>query len=148
MVRIGGMRADERAGEISVDHRVPLGDAQYVRRLADVGAGIVDENVEAAVTRRSCIDQRAAGGLAGHVDFRELGFASGLRDALHGGFALFGIAPGEHHDGTGRRETLRHAEPDAAIAPGDDRDAAGKIEKTHWLSQLRLPFQRRCFCLG
>src|SRR5262249_54395286 len=64
-------------------------------------------------------------------------FAAGLRDALHGGFALFGIAPGEHHDSAGRRETLRHTEPDAAIAAGDDRDAAGKIEQVHWISPIR-----------
>ena len=43
-------------------------------------------------------------------------------------------ASGKHHRGAGGRESLRHAEPDAAIAAGDNRDAAGQIEQVHLLS--------------
>jgi hypothetical protein len=50
------MRTDERAGEIGIDHGVPLAGAQCVGRLADVSAGIIDENIEAAMTRRSLVD--------------------------------------------------------------------------------------------
>src|SRR5262249_59799286 len=105
--------------------------------VEEVGAGMVEENIEAAMTRRGLVDQRTAGGFAGHVDRGEFGLPAGPRDTLHGRFALFGIAPGEHHDSAGRRETLRHAEPDAAIAAGDDRDAACKIEQVHWIPLLR-----------
>jgi len=76
------------------------------------------------MTRRGLVDQRTARGFARHVDCGEFGLPAGLRDALHGGFALFGIAPGEYHDRAGRRETFRHAEPDAAIAAGNNCDAA------------------------
>jgi hypothetical protein len=110
--------------EIGVDHRVPLGGAQLVGRLADGGPGIVDENVEPAVTRRCPVDQRTAGGLGRHVDLGELGLAAGLHDLLHRCGALLGIAPGKHDDGAGRRETFSHAETDAAIAAGHDCDAA------------------------
>jgi hypothetical protein len=75
------------------------------------------------VTHRRVVDQRTAGGLARHVDRGKFGFAVTLRDALHRGFALAGIAPGQHDDGTGRGETLRHAEPDTAVAAGDDGNA-------------------------
>jgi len=117
------MRADERAGEIGVDHGVPLGGAQCVGRLADVNAGIIDENIEAAMPRRSFIDQRTAGGFARHIDLGEFGFAAGLGDAPHSYFALLGIAPGEDHGSTSGCEAFRQAEPDAAIAAGDDCDA-------------------------
>ena len=88
------------------------------------------------MTRRSRIDQRTAGGLAGHVGLGELGFPADLRDALYSGFALFGTASGEDDDCTGRRETFRHAEADAAIAAGDNGDAARKIENAHWIPLL------------
>src|SRR5262249_40550390 len=118
------MGADERAGEIGIDHGAPLGGAERVGRLADVDAGIVDEDIEAAMTRRGLVDQRTAGGFAGHVDRGEFGLAAGPADSLPGLFALFGMAPGDPHDTPGRRETLPHTEPDAAIAAGDDCDAA------------------------
>jgi len=117
------MRADECAGEIGIDHGVPLGGAQCVGRLADVDAGIIDENIEAAMPRRCFIDQRTAGGFARHIDLGELGLAAGLRDALHSCFALLGIAPGEDHGSASGCETFRQTEPDAAIAAGDDGDA-------------------------
>ena len=53
---------------------------------------IIDENIEAAMTRRSLIDQRTVGIFARHIDLGELGFAAGLRDASHSCFVLFGIA--------------------------------------------------------
>src|SRR5262249_58588911 len=115
-VWIGGMRTDERASEIGIDHGMPLGGAQCVGRLADVSAGIIDENIEAAMTRRSLVDQTTAGGFVRHIDLVEFGFTASLCDALHSCFALFGIAPGEYHDSAGRRETFCHTEPHAAIA--------------------------------
>jgi len=110
---------------------MPLGGAQRIGRLADVDAGVVDEDIEAAVTRRRLIDQRTTGGLARHIDRGEFGSAARARDAFHSRFAFFGIAPGQHHHGAGQAETLRHPEPDAAIAAGDDCDPARKIEQAH-----------------
>jgi len=47
---------------------------------------IIDNNIEAAMPRRSLIDQRTAGSFTRHIDLGELGFAAGV-------LALFGIAP-------------------------------------------------------
>ena len=131
-VRIGGVRAHERAGEVGVDHRVPFGGAERVRRLADVRAGIVDQNVQPPMLGRRLVDHRAAGFFARHIHVGELGLAARVLDLLHRRRALGGVAARKHHGRAGRRHALRHAEPDAAIAAGDDRDAAGQIEQVHW----------------
>ena len=130
-VRIGGVRADERAGEVGIDHAVPFGDAERIRGLPDVDAGIVHQNVEATMPLGDAVDQRPAGLLVCHIHIGECSFATRAPDLLHGGRALGGVAPCEHDGRAGRRHSLSHAEPDAAIAAGDDRDAAGKIEQAH-----------------
>ena len=137
------MRAHERAGEVGVDHRVPFGGAELVRRLADIDAGIVDQNVEPAVLLRDAVDQRAAGFLVRHVDFANSALPPASLICFTARRALGGVAPGEHHDRARRRQPLGHAEPDAAIAAGDDRDAAGEIEQAHVLPPLCYENGRR-----
>ena len=45
---IDRLRAQEGAGQVGLDHAVPLGEFERVRRLADIDAGIVDEDVDPA----------------------------------------------------------------------------------------------------
>src|SRR5207247_651502 len=66
--RIRGVRAEEGRGEVRVEHAAPLGQRVLVDRLADVRAGVVDEDVEApeALARRA--HEPRDRGLVGHVD--------------------------------------------------------------------------------
>ena len=65
----GRLAADEGAGEVDVDHRVPFLQREVLRRLADVGAGVVDENVDAAEVLEGGFDQRMA-----VIRFGDVGF--------------------------------------------------------------------------
>ena len=57
--RIGGFGAHKRAGKIGIDHRVPLCEAELMRGVADVGAGVIDKNVDPAATFECCGEERA-----------------------------------------------------------------------------------------
>ena len=133
-VRIGRVRAHEGAGEVGVHHDDAIRSSlKHVGRLADVGAGIVDQDVELAVPRRTpSISARQESSLVTSTSANSaLPPASAM--PFTAPLGLLGVAPGEHHGRAGRREPLGHAEPDAAIAAGDDRDAAGQIEQAHAL---------------
>ena len=115
------------------DHAVPLGDLERVRRLADVDAGVVDEDVDAAEFAVDALDHGGDGGLVGDIG----GHGDRLGAAL---FELgdrgerFGLVASDDRDrGAGFRQSAGHAEPDAAIAAGDDGHLAAEIE------QLSLP---------
>ena len=108
-----------------------------MRLLADVDAGVVDEDVEAAelghrvsTILRHCASSTTSTVTHGRLD-AELGQFRRRR------FALGRVAAG---DGDGRARTgkaARHAKPDAAIAAGDEGDAAREIEEVHRV--LRYP---------
>ena len=55
--RIGGLAAEEGAGQVAVEHLVPLRERVLLRRLADVDAGVVDQDVEPAVAAHRLADQ-------------------------------------------------------------------------------------------
>ena len=101
---------------------------ERVRRLADIDAGIVDEDVDPA---------ELAGDAAGHGGDRflvgDVGRDRDRRGAalleLRDRFRRLGLVAAHHRDRrAGLRKPLGHAEPDAAIAAGDDGYLAGEIE--------------------
>ena len=47
---------------------MPLRNRQIVRRLADIGAGIIDENVQSTVMLERLRDQRVDRGFLGDID--------------------------------------------------------------------------------
>ena len=126
--RIDRLRAQEGAGEVGVDDAVPFLEIERVRGLADVDAGIVDEDVDPAELAADALDHARDRGLVGDV--------GGDRDRLDAAPRELGdrrvrfllVAPDDRDAGAGVRQPARHAEPDAAIAAGDDRDLAFEIE--------------------
>ena len=91
------------------------------RSEGGVGAGIVDENVDAAELFQGQVD--TAPGLVfvhrvrGHAD----------RTAANVGCRLVGrllLARGQHHVRAGSSERLRRGQPDSAGGAGDDRGLA------------------------
>ena len=59
-VRIDGLRAEQRAAEIDVEHFAPFGFGNLLGPLADRRAGIVDENVATAEIGNDGLDHVAA----------------------------------------------------------------------------------------
>src|SRR5689334_13233276 len=64
---IGGLRAQEGAGQVSIHDGLPLVQLEQMGRLADAGAGIVDEDVDAAEVFADPLDHRGYRRLVGHV---------------------------------------------------------------------------------
>src|SRR5262249_29844939 len=126
--RIGGFGAQKCAGEVGVYHRVPLGNRQVVRRLADIGAGIVDENVESTVMLDRLRDQR--------VDRAVWGTTAGAGGAPppprlepgRGARVFPGVARRKDEGGPRRCQAPGHAEPNAPIAAGYDGDLSVQIK--------------------
>ena len=116
----GLLRAEERAGEVRVDDRPPLLDAELLerdRRRAD--ARVVEEQVEPAVALVDLGEQRPDGGRIGDV----AGDRDGAVPRRRGGrFERLEASPGEDDrpavvgEGDGDRRA------DAAAGPGDERD--------------------------
>ena len=97
--RMHGARAEERAGEIGVDELVPLVERVVLRRLAEIGAGVVDERVDASVAFQRARDERRAIVFLRHV--------GGQRERLDAWIGLaqrvqrlrvLGRVAADHHD--------------------------------------------------
>jgi hypothetical protein len=107
---------------------VPFIEAERVRRLADVDAGVVDQNIDAAEFGFRALHHGRDRGLVGDV--------GDDRDCLGAALLEFGdrrvrfrrVASDDRDHSTGFRQPARHAEPNAAIAAGNDGDAAGEVE--------------------
>ena len=113
--RLGG--AEEHAGEVRVEHRVPVGVAHLLRERHPLDAGIVDQHVDAAGV---AVDRREGCGDAGSV--RDV--AAEIGDA---GVARVRLAEVERKHGRALvAELERDGFADAAGGAGDDRDLAFK----------------------
>ena len=116
------LRQQECAGQVGIQHVVPLFLGIVLRHLADRGAGIVHQDVEPAEFRLRRRDQRHAVGLFVTSAAMKLAFARRCAQRCQRGRRLLLIAAGDHDAGAARGDALRHAKPDAAVAAGDDRD--------------------------
>src|SRR3974390_553231 len=96
-----------------------------LRRLADRGSSIVDEDVEPAETLGCLLDHCATGARVGDVKRNE---GSSATKYLYCRLGLLGVARRHDNTGPGGSETMRHPEPDPAIAAGDDSDTPVEVE--------------------
>jgi hypothetical protein len=127
-MRIRRLRGDEGAGEVRIDHELPFFQAVFLRLLAHVHAGVVDEDVEPAEPFCRFIDHRAARCFVGQVCFQGERLAAERLDGLR----VLGLVPSRNRDhGPGLRQALGHAQTDAAVAAGDERGLAVEIEEVH-----------------
>jgi hypothetical protein len=99
-----------------------------MRRLADVDAGVVDEDIDAAEFGSRALDHRGDRSLVGDIGDDRNGPAAVLRKLRNRGIRFRRIAPDDSDRGTCLRQPARHAKSDAAIAASDDGDAAGEVE--------------------
>jgi hypothetical protein len=124
-------RREERALQVHVHHLVELGLGEGVGRTADVDAGPVDQDVDAAH-----LLLRPGGHRLHRVDVGDVGLdgdgaAAGLADQFGGLLELRGGARGERDVGAVMGEGEGHAEAQAAAAAGHERHLAIQPEAGH-----------------
>jgi hypothetical protein len=98
-------------------------------RLADVGAGVVDEDVDPAVALGEVVGQRLAGGDVRHVERARVRLASRAGDRGAGAVQRRRVPGGDDHRGPRRAEGEGNRLADAPAAAGDQDDAAAEVER-------------------
>jgi hypothetical protein len=121
--------AQERAGQVGVDDAVPFLKRKRLRGFADIDAGVVDENVDAAELAADALDHGCNSRFVGDVGRHGNGPGAKPFDAGDRRGRLRLIAPDDRDRGSSFRQPARHAKSDAAIAAGHDRNLAAEIEK-------------------
>ena len=118
----------EGAGEVDAQHFVPVVDAHLPDGTVDGDAGVVDEDVQAAVLVDDLLDDAlAVVGVADVALVQGQGAAVGLdRLAQFVGALLVGGVAGAD-DGAGGGEAVADRGADPAGAAGDQRDASGEL---------------------
>ena len=115
---------DEGAGQVRLDDLPPLGRGKLDHRLAQLDAGIVDENVDLDALGVEPLEGGDYGRLVGDVE-------AGLMDRVPGRLHLLGsrgqaslIGAVQHDRGAGGGQPFRHRAPKAARRSGDEGGAA------------------------
>jgi hypothetical protein len=101
---------------------LPIGVGQGEKIAALGGAGIVDQNVEAAELALELFDQLSRRVLLAQVDDGDPGAASRLADRGRDLFERRRVAAGQHHVAALGRQRQRDTAADAATRSGHQRD--------------------------
>ena len=138
--RVHGLRHQEGTRQVGVQDLLPLGERQVLGLLADVDAGVIEKNVDAA----KVLDDFGDGPVDivgfSHVagDDEGVGAHLGLKP-LRGHLRLLGVSAQDDDLGPRLGQALGDAQADTAVAPGHDRHLAGQVEQVHvGLRMLRL----------
>ena len=130
----------EGAGQVGLDHPAPVVGRELDHRLAQLDAGIVDEDVDrdalarrAARRRRRSRPRRSRRSGASCTDDP----AARISAAACGEPA--GIGAVQDDRGAGRGQSLGHGAAEAARGAGDEGGAAGEVEQAAWTWILRPP---------
>ena len=129
---------DEGAGKISLQHPAPIGSRKIEHRLAELNAGIVDEDVDGKAIRIEGVESGDDRGLVRDIEGAD-------EHAMAGGTQRFGrlskfrsIASVQHDAGAGFGEAPHHRETQTARGAGDERRFAGKVEqRRHYHAPVR-----------
>ena len=129
--REGCLDGVESGVEVGV-HGAGKGFERLVLDGADLdGAGVVDEDVEAAEVREGLVDEglslRGVSEVGGDEEDVFAGLdGAGVEESVAGAVELGGIAGGEDEAVAGFAESVGEAEAEAAGAAGDDDDLPGE----------------------
>ena len=103
---------------------LPIGVGEIEEIAALGGAGIVDENIEAAELALDLLDQFRRRVLAAQIDCRDGGAPALLADGGGDLAERFFVAAGQHHVTAFGRQRQCDATADAAARSGHQRDLA------------------------
>ena len=121
-MRHGRARAQKRAAQVDVEHRIPVGGGQLVERPLHVHRRHVDQDVEASERGDGAVDERRR-----RVQLRQVGLQRGraapARTYVRGGLLRFALRTrvAERDVDAARRQFARDDCADA-FAAGDQRD--------------------------
>lgn len=124
----GGLARDHGRSQVGGQHGVPVLHPVFLGPAADVGARVVDQDVQPAEALRRGLHHVADGLLVGDVHLDRIGLDAQRAQFGDGARALGRVAAGHHDRGARLGEAAGEAEPDAAIAAGDERHAPLQVE--------------------
>src|SRR6516225_2291598 len=116
-------------GTVKVDgkHLAPFGGRHLLRLLADVYAGVIDQNIKPAKQLDCGLHHPRTGIHVPDIECKCRSHGSSLAELRRGVLGFCNIAAAYHDAGTSLRETTRYAKANAAIAAGNDSDLALEI---------------------
>jgi Sulfate permease family len=115
--------AEERAGQVDRDHRAPLAEGDLVELAGrGPGAGVVEEEINAAMPLDGAVEQGPHRRLVGDVGRGRIERPGQAGPSLGHRGQRVGAAAGQHHHPALAGQGERHRRPDAAAGAGDDRD--------------------------
>jgi hypothetical protein len=124
-LRRHGAADQERAGEVGGHHLLPFRLAELQRRLANVDAGVVDQDVDVAERGDGLLHHRRHRSVIGDVGFDGERPVAILRaHTVRRGLRLGVVPAGEDDVGPGAGERAGHRFAQPLAAAGDERHAA------------------------
>ena len=124
-----GLGNEKAAAQIGVEDEVPVVPCNVERGLADVAAGVVDENMNLAEGGFGFCRHLLDALLVADVELERNGAAAERRDFRFKCGERFARAAGEHQVGSGLGERARKILAKAAAGSGDDGYLAGEVEE-------------------
>ncbi len=124
-----GLGDEEAAAQVGVEDEVPVVPGDVESGLADVAAGIVDEDVNRAEGGFGFFGEALDAGGVADVEFQRDGAAA---EGVDLGFEVgecFAAAAGEDEVGSGAGEGAGEVLAEAAAGSGDEGDLAGEVEE-------------------
>ncbi len=115
--------------KIRVEHQVPVVPGDIQRRLADIAAGVVHQDVDLRKCRVDLLGHAGDAGVIAHVECDGMRAAAKRFDLGNKWREIIGPATGEDKVRAGTRQRARKVLPEAAAGSSDKRDLAGEIEQ-------------------
>ena len=128
MILAAALAAEEEGFGVDVHHAVPVGFGDVDGVVVGAEAGVVDEDVEAAVVALGGGEDGFYFVEVGDVAGEGVGFAAGFLDFLLEGFEFGEVAGGEGDFGAGLGEGEGEAAADAFAGAGDEGDLVLDVE--------------------
>jgi hypothetical protein len=129
MIRPERLRREESASQVGVEHQVPVVPRDIGGALADVAAGVVDQDVEAAERRLRGIRHTPDAALVTNVEFQRHDAPAEQGDLFFKWFQRRDRAAGDDQVGAGPGERAGERLSKTAAGASDNGDAAREIER-------------------
>ena len=119
----------ERGGEVGLDDAPPVIGREFNHWLAQLDAGVVDEDVDGDALGVEALERAPDRRLVRDVERARQHPKAFSLEGLRRRRELRPVAPVEHDRSARLGETFRHREPEPGRGAGDKRGLAGEIEE-------------------
>nr|WP_245903750.1 hypothetical protein [Humitalea rosea] len=139
-----GLRAEEVAGQVHREDRVPFTEREVGERPRSQHAGVVDQDLAAAEPDGDGFGGRGDACRIGDVAGHRKGPGAACRHRLGGRLAGAGIAVEQRHSGPGRGQGHDDRPPDPAARTGHHAAAVTQIEPSR-IGAAQVALAVHCF---